>query len=511
MQVGRQKARVEGRETTKANPTWQKRAEQAAVTPPRKRPQRPAAEDGLASHTKDAKASASGGASSEKPSEGPQVVFSPGKRLRADGTRHDAGAEVRAFLRQQGYSDQDIRKIMLSDATGGGSVPRRGPSAASGTTSGDARQESGSDQAPQRFADLARAVQSNSGGTAHDDFEADLLDVLGTDEPTEVASGSLAGKHSAAVAPMPLTPSAPPARIPEVSQHSQQPSQASSILSQIPPVVQADMCAVADEMDREFQASQEATRAATSSTAPVAISQASEVVDPLRLGSTQQIQQPTPAPVAAGRPEQPAWTSSQWLGTQPSAGVANPSVQQWHPQPTVQSQPPFTQQQQPQLQQHQQSRQPQQEMQQHPFHQPQGPQPHVHPRPLHEQHLYWQQQQQQQQQQQLLHMQQMQKQQLQQQQLHHHHQQMQRHQQQSMNFFHQPGSRQPPPLMAFATSQAMPVVAPGGEDDDDDADLFAAIRQVEDKVKAERDNERIMKENAAQLDLELMLVDVDAA
>lgn len=65
--------------------------------------------------------------------------------------------------------------------------------------------------------------------------------------------------------------------------------------------------------------------------------------------------------------------------------------------------------------------------------------------------------------------------------------------------------------MAFATSQAMPVVAPGGEDDDDDADLFAAIRQVEDKVKAERDNERIMKENAAQLDLELMLVDVDAA
>jgi len=60
-----------------------------------------------------------------------------------------------------------------------------------------------------------------------------------------------------------------------------------------------------------------------------------------------------------------------------------------------------------------------------------------------------------------------------------------------------------------------PVLFAGGvvdeDDDDDDADLFAAIRQIEDKVKADRENERIMKENAAQLDLELMLVDIDAA
>jgi len=83
--------------------------------------------------------------------------------------------------------------------------------------------------------------------------------------------------------------------------------------------------------------------------------------------------------------------------------------------------------------------------------------------------------------------------------------------------------------MAFAASQTMQVLAPGTagmmphatqgpglfaggafDDDDDDDDLLAAIRQVEDKVKADRENERIMKENAAQLDLELMLVDVDA-
>jgi len=59
----------------------------------------------------------------------------------------------------------------------------------------------------------------------------------------------------------------------------------------------------------------------------------------------------------------------------------------------------------------------------------------------------------------------------------------------------------------------MPVLAPSGvdDDDDDDAALFAAIRQVEEKIKAERENERIVKDNAAQLDLELMIVDVDAA
>jgi len=70
-----------------------------------------------------------------------------------------------------------------------------------------------------------------------------------------------------------------------------------------------------------------------------------------------------------------------------------------------------------------------------------------------------------------------------------------------------------PPVTAGMTphaTQGRVVFAGGLDDDDDDADLFAAIRQVEDKVKADRENERIMKENAAQLDLELMLTDVDA-
>lgn len=71
----------------------------------------------------------------------------------------------------------------------------------------------------------------------------------------------------------------------------------------------------------------------------------------------------------------------------------------------------------------------------------------------------------------------------------------------------------PVPSAGMLPHATGPGLCAGGVDDDDDedVDLFAAIRQVEDKVKAERENERIMKENAAQLDLELMLVDVDAA
>jgi len=86
------------------------RANPAPQTPPRKRP-RSSEVDGIQS---DAKASANSGGSN-----GPQVVFSPGKRVQADGHKHDAGAEVRAFLRQQGYSDQEIRTIMTSEAGSG--------------------------------------------------------------------------------------------------------------------------------------------------------------------------------------------------------------------------------------------------------------------------------------------------------------------------------------------------------------------------------------------------------
>lgn len=99
----------------------------------------------------------------------PQVVFSPRKRLQADGRIHDASTQVTAFLRFQGYSDDDIPHIMQSTKT----------------------KMSGESESPathkyrkptNRFADFARNVGAMPPLHCADDFSADLCDLLSGDE-----------------------------------------------------------------------------------------------------------------------------------------------------------------------------------------------------------------------------------------------------------------------------------------------------------------------------------------
>lgn len=96
-----------------------------------------------------------------------EVVFSPRRRLRADGAAHDAALEVRAFLRHRGFPEDEIGGIM---ANGAGATPtlRVAPAAP--------RQ-----QPRQFFADQARAMGAGrcyGDSTGADDFAADLLEVL---------------------------------------------------------------------------------------------------------------------------------------------------------------------------------------------------------------------------------------------------------------------------------------------------------------------------------------------
>mmetsp|Transcript_139925 Transcript_139925/g.390060 ORF Transcript_139925/g.390060 Transcript_139925/m.390060 type:complete len:540 (-) Transcript_139925:129-1748(-) len=516
-------------------------------TPPRKRP-KPSEVDGAGS---DAKASAGGSASSG----GPQVVFSPGKRVHADGSKHDAGAEVRAFLRHQGYSDQEIRRIMASEAGSSGlrraSVGGTGGAAAATPAAGGGH----SPLVPKRFADLARDVQGGggtSGGGGADDFAADLLDVLGLGDDGDCDAAALPPASAAPAAPAaaaaPAAPaatstqgtpslgasggeaahpraeaspaaSAAPSAAPPVqpapllsqlpaglqaelcsaaeqierhveaaSQRSQQLSQPSQpMLSQIPNGLHAELCAAADEIDRlvEDEANQ-CTQPGQPPPPGWSPGQRAPVVSQapgLRPGAWQppgtqappargrcpgaappQCAQQAPRPAQAHRP--PVWAAgppgvaTAWgqppvglamptgfFGTMPGqAGAAVSHLQQWCAQPAPQTGA----------------------FMQRPAGMP-GQQP-----PL------WQ---------------------------------------------------QAPPLVpsgppaAFGMSQpcwgapgtgVIPCSGTGPQEgsllddfDDDDESLLATIRQVEDKVKAEQDHERIMKEREEELNLELMLVDVD--
>mmetsp|Transcript_68821 Transcript_68821/g.109191 ORF Transcript_68821/g.109191 Transcript_68821/m.109191 type:complete len:235 (+) Transcript_68821:93-797(+) len=103
----------------------------------------------------------------------PQVVFSPGKRLRPDGATHDAAMEVKAFLRRKGVANADIPCIM----NGTPSVP-----SSSSSIQAPRAHSAASSSAPKRLklADHARAVNGSSSGAkkSENTFSADLLDVL---------------------------------------------------------------------------------------------------------------------------------------------------------------------------------------------------------------------------------------------------------------------------------------------------------------------------------------------
>lgn len=481
----------------KAPEATAQKAHAAPQTPPRKKP-RSSEVDGVSS---DAKASANSAGSG-----GPQVVFSPGKRVQADGYKHDAGAEVRAFLRHQGYSDQEIRTIMTSEAGSGRrqaqakAAPKAPPAAGPGAE-------------PKRFADLAHSVSAGSGGARgeEDDFAADLMDVLGMDDDpgppaasstqapatapgaasSTQAPGAAASGAAAADGTRPSPLSQLPAGLTEdlcamadridvevASQRSQQASQPSPILSQIPPALHADLCASADEIDRlvedeAFHASQApeplpphaAPRPGMQPTVPTPQQQP--------MATQPQSWQAMAPPQAPGcgawrpgmpaPPGMPAWQQ----GCAPRPGP--PAWGQQPPQRTMPGGPYATQLMQPGG-----CAMPGQQ----PWGMQQG-QPLAFSQPMH----------------------------------------MQPGRppmgQQMLPMQH--AGRPPMPGQPCPVGPGMGAPAYGANqgsllnsfEDDDDEDILAALQQVEDKVKQEQDYEKILKEKEEELNLELMLVDVD--
>eukprot|EP00927_Polykrikos_kofoidii_P029442 TRINITY_DN25469_c0_g1_i1.p1 TRINITY_DN25469_c0_g1~~TRINITY_DN25469_c0_g1_i1.p1 ORF type:complete len:493 (+),score=74.64 TRINITY_DN25469_c0_g1_i1:198-1676(+) len=109
-----------------------------------------------------------------------KVVFSPGKRLQADGADHDAALEVQGFLRHQGCSEEEIQRILAANGNGqiGGTIAGR--AAASGKSSIPPATFIDLDAAPRRFADHAWSVGgcARDSQESRDDFMTDLHDVL---------------------------------------------------------------------------------------------------------------------------------------------------------------------------------------------------------------------------------------------------------------------------------------------------------------------------------------------
>lgn len=156
------------------------------------------------------------------PDTGPKVVFSPGKRLCADGAAVDAAMEMKAFLRHKGIADADIPDMMNQRSSSSRATPvpsSWGSSLPSSATSVHATATAS--RAPKRLklADHARALTApaatcgearwaglrqridSSPERPDNTFSADLLDVLTVGaSPTPGASPSAAVSSSAAAA-----------------------------------------------------------------------------------------------------------------------------------------------------------------------------------------------------------------------------------------------------------------------------------------------------------------------
>lgn len=135
------------------------------------------------------------------PDTGPKVVFSPGKRLCADGAAVDATMEMKAFLRHKGIADADIPDMMNQRSSSSRATPvpsSWGSSLPSSASSISIHVPATASRAPKRLklADHARALTApaatcgearwaglreridSSPERPDNTFSADLLDVL---------------------------------------------------------------------------------------------------------------------------------------------------------------------------------------------------------------------------------------------------------------------------------------------------------------------------------------------
>ena len=159
---------------------------------------------------------------------GPQVVFSPRKGLKADGSVHDAASEVWALLQRQGYSEDEIPGILAgrraSRSCADAAASRPGPAGGASllVTPEPAR-------GPTRFADHARTVGVEDsprpldivkGG---DDFLLDLSNLFAADT------------------------SSPKVSLPPMTSSS---SMSQTLLSQMSASFPLELFAAADEVDR---------------------------------------------------------------------------------------------------------------------------------------------------------------------------------------------------------------------------------------------------------------------
>ena len=126
---------------------------------------------------------------------GPQVIFSPGKRLSPDGTAHDAVVEVKAFLRRKGVADADIPCMMSQRANATPSAPSSGPSVKASSP----LFRPATAPKPLKLADHAKTLtehpssprSGNQSEALPDTFSADLFDVLdGAPEMPSIPSSS---------------------------------------------------------------------------------------------------------------------------------------------------------------------------------------------------------------------------------------------------------------------------------------------------------------------------------
>ncbi|CAK0900958.1 unnamed protein product, partial [Prorocentrum cordatum] len=117
---------------------------------------------------------------------GPQVVYSPGKQLEADGRLHDADAEVRHMLRHKGHSEEDIRRIMSHTAPGTVDERHQEQAQLGAAEAGPARARRGGSPPARRFADHARLLGGRGvaavGAVA--DSQEELRDALCSSAPS---------------------------------------------------------------------------------------------------------------------------------------------------------------------------------------------------------------------------------------------------------------------------------------------------------------------------------------
>lgn len=129
---------------------------------------------------------------------GPQVCWSPGKRLLADGATHDAAVEVRAMLRNQGRSEIEISRIMEAQR-----ATERQPTLVRPDTG---RSTLAVFAEPKHLVDQARDIRACEPlQIARDDFSADLDDILTSDTQPDIAP-AVPGVSARALAGAPMRP-----------------------------------------------------------------------------------------------------------------------------------------------------------------------------------------------------------------------------------------------------------------------------------------------------------------